>query len=221
MVVSFIIAVPFALAPTLVGGLTPATNTTAPIRHRLLDFFEELSGTPVVSDPTARVSRRQRSTTASAPSANQLGASYTVPLAVPLWDASSRVEVGLARCAIAEGLVRSDAVVDVAKASGRAAPAPSSSRQSCDDPTAASPTGSSAAALMASRSAKGPRRRTPSPSAKSAAARLPRPAPASAPDLRALTSFEQTTAAAGFESGWAITAARSHSPGQDDVHRAQ
>ena len=37
---------------------------------------------------------------------------------IPLWDASSRVEVGLARCAIAEGLVRSDAVVDVAKASG-------------------------------------------------------------------------------------------------------
>jgi hypothetical protein len=37
-----------------VGGLTPATNTTAPIRHRLPDFFEELSGTPVVRDPTAR-----------------------------------------------------------------------------------------------------------------------------------------------------------------------
>ncbi|PZG01985.1 hypothetical protein C1I99_04655 [Micromonospora deserti] len=29
------------------GGLTPATNTTAPIRHRLPDFFEELSGTPL------------------------------------------------------------------------------------------------------------------------------------------------------------------------------
>src|SRR5258706_15144411 len=47
MVVSFMIAVPFALAPPLVGGLTPATNTTAPIRHRLPDFFEELSGTPL------------------------------------------------------------------------------------------------------------------------------------------------------------------------------
>ena len=47
MVVSFIIAVPFALAPPLVGGLTPATNITAPIRHRLPHFFEELSGTPL------------------------------------------------------------------------------------------------------------------------------------------------------------------------------
>jgi hypothetical protein len=27
-----------------VDGLTPATNTTAPIRHLLPDFFEELSG---------------------------------------------------------------------------------------------------------------------------------------------------------------------------------
>ena len=42
----------FALAPPLVGGLTPATNTTAPIRHRVPDFFDELSGTPVVSDST-------------------------------------------------------------------------------------------------------------------------------------------------------------------------
>ena len=42
MVVSFMIAVPFALAPPLVGGLTPATNTTAPIRHRLPDFFRRI-----------------------------------------------------------------------------------------------------------------------------------------------------------------------------------
>jgi len=33
-----------------VGGLTPTTNTIAPIRHRLPNFFKELSGTPVVSD---------------------------------------------------------------------------------------------------------------------------------------------------------------------------
>ncbi|GAA2680218.1 hypothetical protein GCM10010412_064280 [Nonomuraea recticatena] len=39
MVVSFMIRGSFALAPPLVGGLTPATNTTAPIRHRLPDFF--------------------------------------------------------------------------------------------------------------------------------------------------------------------------------------
>src|SRR6266536_2334690 len=44
----------FTLAPPLVGGLTPATNTTAPIRHRLPDFLRGLSGTPIVSDPTTR-----------------------------------------------------------------------------------------------------------------------------------------------------------------------
>src|SRR4051794_27270426 len=48
------IAIPFTLTPPLVGGLTSATNTTAPTRHRLPDFFEELSGTPIVSGPTAR-----------------------------------------------------------------------------------------------------------------------------------------------------------------------
>jgi hypothetical protein len=37
-----------------VDGLTLATNTTAPIRHRLSDFFKEPFRTPVVSDPTAR-----------------------------------------------------------------------------------------------------------------------------------------------------------------------
>jgi hypothetical protein len=31
------------LAPPLADGLTPATNTTAPIRHRLPDFFKELA----------------------------------------------------------------------------------------------------------------------------------------------------------------------------------
>ena len=41
--------------------LTPATNTSAPIRHRLPDFFRGLSGTPVVSDPTARRFRGDRS----------------------------------------------------------------------------------------------------------------------------------------------------------------
>jgi len=40
-----------------VGGLTPATNTTAPIRHRLPDFLEDFSGTPAVIDPTARQGR--------------------------------------------------------------------------------------------------------------------------------------------------------------------
>src|SRR6266498_2132415 len=30
--------------------LPPATNTSAPIRHRLPDFFRGLSGTPAVSD---------------------------------------------------------------------------------------------------------------------------------------------------------------------------
>jgi hypothetical protein len=50
MVVSFMSALPLLGRP-LVGGLTPATNTTTPIRHRLPDFFEELRGTPVVSDP--------------------------------------------------------------------------------------------------------------------------------------------------------------------------
>src|ERR671919_443719 len=33
-----------SFAPPLVGGLTPPTNATAPIRHRLPDFFEELPG---------------------------------------------------------------------------------------------------------------------------------------------------------------------------------
>src|SRR6266536_560542 len=34
--------------------LTPATNTSALIRHRLPDFSRGSSGTPVVSDPTAQ-----------------------------------------------------------------------------------------------------------------------------------------------------------------------
>jgi hypothetical protein len=46
-------AAPLPLAPPLVGGLTPATNSTAPIRHRLSDSFEDF---PL---------RRQRSHTAS------------------------------------------------------------------------------------------------------------------------------------------------------------
>src|SRR5229473_1579398 len=47
----------------LLGGaprgrpLTPATNTCAPIRHRLPDFFRGRSATPVLNDPTATVSR--------------------------------------------------------------------------------------------------------------------------------------------------------------------
>lgn len=49
-----VIAVPLPRRRPLVGGLTPATNTTAPIRHRLPDFFRGLSATPVVSDPTSR-----------------------------------------------------------------------------------------------------------------------------------------------------------------------
>jgi hypothetical protein len=30
----------FTLAPALVGGLTHTTNATAPIRHRVPDFFD-------------------------------------------------------------------------------------------------------------------------------------------------------------------------------------
>src|SRR3989442_7039533 len=54
MVVSFIVAVPFPWGPPRGRPLTPATNTAAPIRHRHPDFFRELSGAPVVSDPIAR-----------------------------------------------------------------------------------------------------------------------------------------------------------------------
>src|SRR5829696_63090 len=51
MVVSFMIAVPFSLGATPRGRpLTPATNTSDPIRHRLPDFFRGLSGAPVLSD---------------------------------------------------------------------------------------------------------------------------------------------------------------------------
>src|SRR5215217_6532493 len=51
MVVSFMIAVPFSLGATpRERPLTPATNTSDPIRHRLPDFFRGLSGTPVLSD---------------------------------------------------------------------------------------------------------------------------------------------------------------------------
>ena len=45
---------PAVLVGNVQGELTPATNTSAPIRHRLQDFFRGLSGTPAVSDPTAR-----------------------------------------------------------------------------------------------------------------------------------------------------------------------
>src|SRR5215470_5009625 len=50
VVVSFMIAVPFALgrAPRE-RPLTPATTTSAPIRRRLADFFRGLSGAPVIS----------------------------------------------------------------------------------------------------------------------------------------------------------------------------
>src|SRR5215211_2762027 len=54
VVVSFMIAVPFSLGRPRGRPLTSATNTSAPIRHRRLDFLRGLSGTPVVSDPTAR-----------------------------------------------------------------------------------------------------------------------------------------------------------------------
>ena len=40
------------LDAALLDGLTPATNTTAPIRHRIPDFFKELFRTPIVSDET-------------------------------------------------------------------------------------------------------------------------------------------------------------------------
>jgi hypothetical protein len=56
-----------------VGGFTPATNATAPIRHRLPDFFKELSGDAgrQRSDSTT-VPRRPRSTSSSVPSADKL-----------------------------------------------------------------------------------------------------------------------------------------------------
>jgi hypothetical protein len=44
MVVSFMIAIPLPGRRPLVGGLTPATNAICPIRQRLPDFFEDLSG---------------------------------------------------------------------------------------------------------------------------------------------------------------------------------
>jgi hypothetical protein len=69
MVVSFMIAVSADVVPPLGGGLSPATNATAPIRHRRPDFFEELSGTPGVSDRPARQFRGER---ASLPLARQV-----------------------------------------------------------------------------------------------------------------------------------------------------
>src|SRR5258706_14587878 len=61
VVVSFMIAVPLHLGGAPHGRpLTPATNTSASIRHRLPDFFRGLSGTPVLSDPTARRFRGDR-----------------------------------------------------------------------------------------------------------------------------------------------------------------
>src|SRR5262249_25566910 len=41
VVVSFMIAAPFALGRPSQAPLTPATNTSAPIRHRLRDFFRD------------------------------------------------------------------------------------------------------------------------------------------------------------------------------------
>jgi hypothetical protein len=56
-----------------VGGLTPTTNSTAPIRHPLPDFSKELSGTPVISDPdSTTVSRATALHFLSAPSADKL-----------------------------------------------------------------------------------------------------------------------------------------------------
>src|SRR2546430_2686115 len=49
VVVSFMIAVPFSLGAPHGRPLTPATNASVPIRHRLADFFRGLSGTPVVA----------------------------------------------------------------------------------------------------------------------------------------------------------------------------
>src|SRR4051794_17861129 len=43
MVVNFMIAL-LCLAPPVMGGLTPATNTTAPIRHRLPDSRKNSPG---------------------------------------------------------------------------------------------------------------------------------------------------------------------------------
>jgi hypothetical protein len=73
MVVSFMIVAPLPWRRPLVGGLTPTTNSTAPIRRPLPDFFEELSRTLVVRDPDSTTgSRRLRSTSSSAPNADKL-----------------------------------------------------------------------------------------------------------------------------------------------------
>src|SRR5262252_2762498 len=54
---SFMIAVPFLLAGAPRGRpLTPATNTSAPIRHRLPDFFQGLAGTRAVRSDSSRPS---------------------------------------------------------------------------------------------------------------------------------------------------------------------
>jgi hypothetical protein len=50
-----------------VGGLTPTTNTTAPIRHPLPDFFKELLGRRSSAIRQHDTSRLSRSTSSSAP----------------------------------------------------------------------------------------------------------------------------------------------------------
>ncbi|MFF7247131.1 hypothetical protein ACFZBU_24880 [Embleya sp. NPDC008237] len=53
-VVSFMIAIPSLRRRPVAGGLTPATNATAPIGHLLPDFFEKLFRAPVAGDPNRR-----------------------------------------------------------------------------------------------------------------------------------------------------------------------
>src|ERR1700694_1212061 len=66
VVVSFMVADSFSLGFVHLGAprgrpLTPTTNNSAPIRHRLPDFCRRLSATPVVIDPTGQtVSGRLR-----------------------------------------------------------------------------------------------------------------------------------------------------------------
>src|SRR5215203_3626185 len=54
VVVNFMIAVPFCSGHPRGRPLTPTTNTSAPLRHRLPKFFRAFPGTPVVSHPTAQ-----------------------------------------------------------------------------------------------------------------------------------------------------------------------
>jgi hypothetical protein len=67
---------------------TPATNTSAPIRYRLPDFFRELSGTPIVSDPTASDDRPFRYRSGAHPSSSAIALWSTSRNAAPVTGAA-------------------------------------------------------------------------------------------------------------------------------------